>query len=172
MQVADLPAGSCGSAITEACRRLRDRCRAAGVPVAYSRRLSVPAHWMGPFQTRMAMAWQRVDRSSLCEAVVPARRAGFELVPELAPRDDEFVFDKLAMSALEGSLCSSLCAIAASRPLRSAVSRWRSGLSRQCAMPLISKSCPFVCHCSRPCGAGNEEAGQRTLDQLRFIGTR
>jgi isochorismate hydrolase len=55
MQVGICQQVSCGSAITEACRRLRDRCRAAGVPVAYSRHLSLPTHWMGPFQTRMAI---------------------------------------------------------------------------------------------------------------------
>src|ERR1700722_7731252 len=52
MQVGICQQVPCGPAITEACKRLRDRCRAAGVPVAYSRHLSLPYHWMGAFQTR------------------------------------------------------------------------------------------------------------------------
>jgi biuret amidohydrolase len=53
MQVGICHQVPCGPAITEACKRLRDHCRAASVPVAYSRHLSLPHHWMGAFQTRM-----------------------------------------------------------------------------------------------------------------------
>ena len=144
MQVGICQQVSCGPAITEACKRLRDRCRAAGVPVACSRHLSLPTHWMGPFQTRMAMAWQRVDDPDAVKPWFLRGAQGFQLVPDLAPTEDEFLFDKLAMSAFEGLLCSSLCAIAASQPLRSAVSHWRSALSRQCAMPLISALYPLL----------------------------
>jgi nicotinamidase-related amidase len=103
MQVGICQQISCGPAITEACKRLRDRCRAAGVPIAYSRHLSLPTHWLGPFQTRMAMAWQRIDDPASVMPWFLRGAPGFELVPELAPRDDEFVFDKLAMSAFEGT---------------------------------------------------------------------
>jgi nicotinamidase-related amidase len=104
----DMQVGVChqvcfGPPITEACKRLRDRCRAVGVPVAYSRHLSLPTHWMGGFQTRMGMAWQRVDDPASVKPWFLRGAPGFELVPELAPRDDEFVFDKLAMSAFEGT---------------------------------------------------------------------
>jgi biuret amidohydrolase len=103
MQVGICQQVSCGPAITEACKRLRDRCRAAGVPVAYSRHLSLPIQWMGAFQTRMAMAWQRVDDPAAVKPWFLRGTPGFELVAELAPTDDEFVFDKLAMSAFEGT---------------------------------------------------------------------
>jgi nicotinamidase-related amidase len=103
MQVGICHQVPCGPAIIEACKRLRDRCRTAGVPVAYSRHLSLPTHWMGGFQTRMAMTWQRVDEPASVKPWFLSGAPGFELVPELAPRDDEFVFDKLAMSAFEGT---------------------------------------------------------------------
>src|SRR5271166_6652780 len=50
MQVGLCQQVPCGSSISEACVRLRDRCRAASVPVAYSRHLSLPSRWMGAFQ--------------------------------------------------------------------------------------------------------------------------
>jgi biuret amidohydrolase len=58
---------------------------------------------MGAFQTRMAMAWQRVDDPAAVKPWFLRGTPGFELVAELAPTDDEFVFDKLAMSAFEGT---------------------------------------------------------------------
>jgi Isochorismatase family len=78
----DLPADFLRAAITEACKRLRDRCRAAGVPIAYSRHLSLPTHWLGPFQTRMAMAWQRIDDPASVMPWFLRGAPGFELVPE------------------------------------------------------------------------------------------
>jgi nicotinamidase-related amidase len=150
MQVGICEQVSCGPAITDACKRLRDRCRAAGIPVAYSRHLSLPVSWMGAFQTRMAMA------------------PGFELAPDLAPRDDEFVFDKLAMSAFEGT------------PLLFALRDRGITTLAICGIALEIGIEPTVRHAADlgivpvviadACGAGNAEAGQRTLDQLRFIG--
>ena len=144
MQVGICQQVSCGPPITAACRRLRDRCRAAGVPVAYSRHLSLPTHWMGPFQMRMAMAWQRVDDPASVKPWFLRGAPAFELVPELAPRDDEFVFDKLAMSAFEGTPLQFALRDRGITPLRSAVSHWRSASSRQCAMPLTSALYPLL----------------------------
>jgi nicotinamidase-related amidase len=168
MQVGICQQVSCGPPITEACRRLLDRCRAAGVPVAYSRHLSLPTHWMGPFQTRMAMAWQRVDDPASVKPWFLHGAPAFELVPELAPRDDEFVFDKLAMSAFEGT------------PLQFALRDRGITTLAICGIALEIGIEPTVRHAADlgivpvvvadACGAGNEEAGQRTLDQLRFIG--
>jgi nicotinamidase-related amidase len=168
MQVGICQQVSCGPAITEACKRLRDRCRAAGVPVAYSRHLSLPIHWMGAFQARMAMAWQRVDDPAAVKPWFLRGAPGFELVPELAPRDDEFVFDKLAMSAFEGT------------PLQFALRDRGITTLAICGIALEIGIEPTVRHAADlgivpvvvadACGAGHEEAGQRTLTQLRFIG--
>src|SRR5271166_5725434 len=51
----------------------------------------------------MAMAWQRLDDPAAVKPWFLRGTSGFELVPELTPRDDEFLFDKLAMSAFEGT---------------------------------------------------------------------
>ena len=120
-----------GHAISAACVRLRDRCREAGVLVAYSRHLSLPLSWMGAFQIRMAMAWQRTDDPASLKPWFLRDTPGFEIVPELAPREDEFVFDKLAMSAFEGTPLEFALRDRVSRRSQSAASPWRSGSSRR-----------------------------------------
>jgi biuret amidohydrolase len=80
-----------------------DAARSTGVRVAFFRHLSMPKKLMGVFQLRMAMAWQRVDS---LEAVNPwflRDSPGFGLIPELAPRATEAVFDKITMSAFEST---------------------------------------------------------------------
>jgi nicotinamidase-related amidase len=168
MQVGICRQVPCGPSISEACVRLRDRCRAASVPVAYSRHLSLPSRWMGAFQTRMAMAWQRLDDPAAVKPWFLRGTSGFELVPELAPRDDEFVFDKLAMSAFEGT------------PLQFALRDRGITTLAICGIALEIGIEPSVRHAvdlgivpvvvADACGAGHGEAGQRTLDQLRFMG--
>jgi nicotinamidase-related amidase len=58
---------------------------------------------MGTSQLRMVMACQRKNRVE--EVLSPFLRdsPGFELVPELAPGASEAVFDRLSMSAFEGT---------------------------------------------------------------------
>lgn len=168
MQIGICRQVSCGPTITEACVRIRDRCRASGVPVAYSRHLSLPVQWMGAFQARMAMAWQRVDDPANVKPWFLRSAPGSELAPELAPSDDEFVFDKLAMSAFEGT------------PLQFALRDRGITTLAICGIALEIGIEPTVRHAADlgivpvliadACGAGQEEAGQRTVDQLRFIG--
>ena len=122
---------------------------------------------MGSFQTRMAMAWQRVDDPASVKPWFLRGAPAFELVSELAPRDDEFVFDKLAMSAFEGT------------PLQFALRDRGITTLAICGIALEIGIEPTVRHATDlgivpvlvadACGAGNLEAGQRTLDQLGFI---
>lgn len=158
----------CGPAVLAACVRLRDACRAAGVLVAYSRHLSLPKRWMGAFQTRMAMAWQRTDDPEAVKPWFLRDTPAFALAAELAPREDEFVFDKLAMSAFEGT------------PLQFALRDRGVTTLAICGIALEIGIEPTVRHAADlgfipvvvadACGAGHEEAGQRTLEQFRFIG--
>ena len=58
---------------------------------------------MGASQYRMAMAWQGVDEPEKVKPSFLRDTAGFELVPELQPLSSEAIFDKLTMSAFEGT---------------------------------------------------------------------
>jgi biuret amidohydrolase len=58
---------------------------------------------MGAFQFRMAMTWQRVEDPSGVKLWFLRDSPGFGIVPELTPRADEAIFDKITMSAFEGT---------------------------------------------------------------------
>ena len=77
--------------------------RHAGVRVLFSRHLSLPKELMGMSQFRMAMAWQRTDSPEQVKPWFLRDDPSFQIIPELAPRTTEGVFDKLTMSAFEGT---------------------------------------------------------------------
>jgi biuret amidohydrolase len=110
MQVGICQQVSCGPTITEACKRLRDRCRAAGVPVAYSRHLLLPAHWMGPFQTPRAMAWQRVDAPDAVKPWFLAAPKDSNLCPTSPRQKTSLCSTSSGCPPSRELLCSSLCA--------------------------------------------------------------
>src|SRR5262245_11325276 len=142
--------------------------RNAGVRVFFSRHLSLPKELMGVFQFRMAMAWQRVDSPEQVNPWFLRDSPGFQIIPELEPRPSEGVFDKLTMSAFEGT--------------------WLDFALRDCAVNafiIVGVATeigiePTVRHgadlgyipilVTDACGAGNEEAAKRSIESLKFTG--
>src|SRR5258706_5828039 len=89
--------------VTARVARVLEASRSAGLRVFFTRHMSLPKELMGAFQYRMAMAWQRLDDPARVEPWFLRDSPGFAIVPELAPRPSEAIFDKLAMSAFEGT---------------------------------------------------------------------
>jgi nicotinamidase-related amidase len=83
--------------------RLVETVRAAGLRVFFVRHMSLPKEASGVFQLRMAMAWQSVSRVADVRPWFLRESPGFQLVPELKPLPSEVVFDKITMSAFEGT---------------------------------------------------------------------
>ena len=77
--------------------------RAAGVPVLYTRHVSLPTAQLGVAALRAAMAWQRVNSPTAVQQAFPPDAPQTALLDELAPVAGEPVFDKLGMSALVGT---------------------------------------------------------------------
>ena len=77
--------------------------RTSGMRVLFTRHLSLPRELMGAFQYRMAMAWQRVDRADQVKPWFLRDSPAFSVVPELTPLPSEAIFDKITMSAFEGT---------------------------------------------------------------------
>lgn len=103
MQVGIVPQIPTGREITTQVSRVLAAARAGGYRVYFTRHLTLPNALAGVSQLRTAMAWQRVDDPT---RVVPGflrDSPAWHIVPELAPSADEAVFDKLAMSAFEGT---------------------------------------------------------------------
>jgi nicotinamidase-related amidase len=103
MQVGIVSQLADGPQVIDRVQRVLEAARRAGIRVFFTRHMTLPPELMGISQLRMAMAWQRKERVE--DVVSPFLRdsPGFEIVPELAPTASEAVFDKLSMSAFEGT---------------------------------------------------------------------
>jgi nicotinamidase-related amidase len=145
-----------------------DAARAAGMRVVYTQHLSLSKSWMGATQYRTAMAWQSKEEPSEVKPWFLRDAPGYAVVPELAPQPDDAVFAKLAMSAFEGTpLAFALhdCGINALAIVGVATEIGIEPTTRHATdlgfIPVLLADA---------CGAGEEEAGERALDMMRFMG--
>ena len=145
-----------------------EAARAAGVRIFFLRHLSLPVELAGVFQLRQAMAWQRVARATEVRPWFLRDSPGFELLPELAPRSSEAIFDKITFSAFEGT------------PLDIALRDCGVNTFAICGVAIEIGIEPTVRHgadlgyipvvVTDACGAGNEEVGQRAPASIDYIG--
>jgi biuret amidohydrolase len=154
--------------ITGQVLKMLNAARDAGVRVFFSRHLSLPKELMGMFQFRMAMAWQRVDSPDQVNPWFLRDAPGFQIVPELSPLPSEGVFDKLTMSAFEGTWLDFAlrdCGINAFIIVGIATEIGIEPTARHGAdlgyIPVLITDA---------CGAGNEEASKRSIESLKFAG--
>src|SRR6516164_7260889 len=154
--------------ITRQVLKVLTAARDAGVRVFFSRHLSLPKELMGMFQFRMAMAWQRTDSPEEVKPWFLRDNPSFQIIPELAPRPSEGVFDKLTMSAFEGTWMDFAlrdCGINAFIIVGVATEIGIEPTARHGAdlgyIPVVVTDA---------CGAGNEEAAQRSIESLKFAG--
>jgi biuret amidohydrolase len=168
MQIGVLSQLADGSQVTDRVGRVLESARQAGVRIFFSRFMTLPTELMGSFQLRTWMAWQRKDRVE--DVVSPFLRdsPGFELVPELAPRASEAIFDRLSMSAFEGTplefalrdagvTAFGIGGVATEVGIEPTV---RHGADRGLIPVVVTDAC----------GAGNHAAGKRSLDALATAG--
>ena len=92
-----------GAAIAQRIAEVRQAAREGGFRVLYTRHMSLPKEVAGMTQLRTAMAWQRVDRVADVKPRFLRDSPGFQITPELTPGSSEVVFDKITMSAFEGT---------------------------------------------------------------------
>jgi len=154
--------------ITQQVLRVLFAARDATVRVFFSRHLSLPKALMGMCQYRMAMAWQRTGSPDQVNPRFLRDSPGFQIVPELSPRPSEGVFDKLTMSALEGTWLDFAlrdCGVNAFIIVGVATEIGIEPTARHAAdlgyIPVIVTDA---------CGAGNEEAARRSIESLIFTG--
>jgi nicotinamidase-related amidase len=92
-----------GGEITAQVGKVLAAARAAGLRIFFTRHMSLPRNLMGAFQLRTAMAWQRTDSPEKVQSMFLRDSPAFQIVPELQPLPSEAVFDKITMSAFEGT---------------------------------------------------------------------
>ena len=145
-----------------------EAAREAGVRVVFLRHMSLPNELAGVFQLRMAMAWQKASRA---EDVTPwflRDSPGFELVPELSPRSSEAIFDKITMSAFEGTPLPIVLRDCGLTTFAIVGVATEVGIEPTARHGADLGFIPIVV--SDACGAGDQAAGERALASLRFAG--
>jgi nicotinamidase-related amidase len=154
--------------ITQQVLKVLSAARNAGVRVFFSRHLSLPKELMGMVQFRMAMAWQRTGSPEEVNPWFLRDAPGFQIVPELSPLPTEGVFDKLTMSAFEGTWLDFAlrdCGINAFIIVGVATEigiepTARHGADLGYIPALVTDAC----------GSGDKEAAKRSIEGLRFAG--
>jgi nicotinamidase-related amidase len=103
MQVGVVSQVSEGQAITGRCVDLLEAARKGGYPVYFTRHRWLPNRLAGVGQLRRSMIWHHTEDPMRVAPPFSPGSPGFEIVPELAPREDECVIDKITMSAFEAT---------------------------------------------------------------------
>jgi nicotinamidase-related amidase len=116
----------------------------------------------------MAMAWQRVKSVNDVKPWFLRDSPGFHLIPELNPLPSEAIFDKIAMSAFEGTpldIALRDCGIDAFAIIGIAMEIGIEPTVRQGTdlgyIPVVVKDA---------CGFGHGDAAARSLASLEFAG--
>src|SRR5580692_13110155 len=157
-----------GRQITDKVVQVLEAARKVGIRVFFTRHMSLPKELMGAFQFRTAMAWQRVKSPEEVKPWFLRDAPGFALVPEMNPQPSEAIFDKISMSAFEGTpLDMTLrdCAILAFAIVGIAMEIGIEPTVRHGAdlgfVPVVVKDA---------CGFGHCDAATRSIATLEFAG--
>jgi biuret amidohydrolase len=168
MQVGVLSQIENGAEITGRVLKVLRAARESGIRVIFSRHMSLPKELMGVFQMRMTMAWQRVATVEEVKPWFIRDTPGFHLIPELSPRPTEAIFDKITMSAFEGTPLNIVlrdCGINTIAIVGVAMEVGIEPTVRHAAdlgyIPVIVRDA---------CGAGHEEAAQRSMACVEYSG--
>ena len=157
-----------GHQITDRVVQVLEAARGAGIRVFFTRHMSLPKELMGVSQLRMAMAWQRVKSIDEVKPWFLRDSPGFHLIPEMNPLPSEAIFDKITMSAFEGTpldIALRDCGIAAFAIVGIAMEIGIEPTVRHGAdlgyIPVVVKDA---------CGFGHRDAAARSVAGLEFAG--
>ena len=157
-----------GDLIVAKVRQVLTAARQARMRIFFTRHMSLPPELMGAFQFRMAMRWQQVDDPSLIKPWFLRDSPAFSIVPDLTPLSSEAIFDKITMSAFEGTplhIALRDCGVTAIAIVGIAMEVGIEPTVRHATdLGLI----PVII--SDACGAGHPDAARRSLDSVAFEG--
>jgi biuret amidohydrolase len=157
-----------GHEITQKVSRLVNAARSSGVRIFFTRHLSLPKELMGAFQSRTAMAWQRVDSMDKVQPMFLRDSPGFQVIPELAPRPSEGIVDKITMSAFEGTYLEIALRDCGIRSFLIAGIALEIGIDPTCRHGSDLGFWPILIEDA--CGFGNEEAANHSVASLKHMG--
>ena len=168
MQVGIVPQIKDGPSILMKVLTLLEGSRRAGIRTIFTRHMSLPPELMGAFQYRMAMAWQRKQNPAEVSSPFLRDSPAFQLVPELRPLPSEAIFDKLTMSAFEGTPLQFTLRDCGIRSLILAGIALEIGIEPTCRHAADLGIIPVLVRDA--CGAGNPEAADQCVSALAHMG--
>jgi len=157
-----------GSEIVARVSLVLEAARAAGLRVFFMRHMSLPKEAAGVSQLRVAMAWQRVKTVADVKPWFLREAPGFQLIPDLNPLPSEVIFDKITMSAFEGTpldIALRDCGINSFIIVGVAT---EIGIEPTVRHGADLGYVPIVV--ADACGAGHPGAGERAMATIKFIG--
>jgi biuret amidohydrolase len=157
-----------GPEIVARVKSVLDAARAAGLRVFFMRHMSLPRELMGVFQLRMAMAWQRVRTVAEVQPWFLRDSPGFHLVPELTPLPSEAIFDKITMSAFEGTPLDIALRDCGINSFLIAGVAMEIGIEPTVRHGADLGYIPIVV--TDACGTGHADAAERSVASLSFTG--
>ena len=157
-----------GQEILQKVSRLLSAARSSGVRTFFTRHMSLPKELMGAFQSRTAMAWQRVDTMDKVKPIFLRESPGFQIVPELLPLAGEGIVDKITMSAFEGTYLEIALRDCGIRSFLIAGIALEIGIDPTCRQGSDLGFWPILVQDA--CGFGNEEAANHSVASLKHMG--
>ncbi len=157
-----------GQEITERVGRVLAAARTAGVRTFFTRHMSLPREWMGAFQFRTAMAWQRVDSPEKVKPAFLRDSPAFQITPELEPRPNEAIVDKITMSAFEGTFLEIALRDCGIRSFLIVGIALEIGIDPTCRQGSDLGFWPILVQDA--CGFGSEEAANHSIASLKHMG--
>ncbi len=161
-QVADAPQ------IVQKISLILSAARKAGVRTFFTRHMSLPRNLMGSFQVRTAMAWQRTEDPEKVQPWFLRDTPPFQIVPELQPNNQEAIFDKLSMSAFEGTPLAFALRDCGIRSFMIAGIALEIGIDPTCRHGADLGFVPIMIRDA--CGAGNAQAAEHSIASLSHMG--
>ncbi|HEX3820148.1 MAG TPA: cysteine hydrolase [Candidatus Sulfotelmatobacter sp.] len=168
MQAGIAPQIKNGPEITAQVRKLLTSARRAGFRTLFTRHMSLPKNLMGAFQYRTALNWQRTDSPDKVQPMFLRDSPAFRIVPELEPLASEAVFDKIAMSAFEGTPLAMTLRDCGIRSFVIAGIALEIGIDPTCRQGADLGFWPIIVEDA--CGFGNAEAAEHSLASLKHMG--
>jgi nicotinamidase-related amidase len=168
MQVGVLSQIADGDRVVANVARVLDAARSRRVRTVFMRHYMLPAELAGASQLRQAKTWQGAARAADTRPLIPHGSPGFQLAPELQPRADEAVLDKITMSAFAGTPLDLILRDCGTTAYLIAGVALEVGIEPTVRHSTDLGYIPVVVHDA--CGAGNAEAATRSLESLAFTG--
>jgi nicotinamidase-related amidase len=157
-----------GTEMVATIAKVLEVAREVGLRTVFMRHTSLPKNLMGVFQWRQALAWQRKDSPDDVHPWFLRDSPGHAIVPELTPLESEGVFDKIGMSAFEGTPLDTTLRDCGVRTVLIAGVATEIGIEPTVRHAADLGYLPILIEDA--CGAGHAEAGERAIASMRFMG--